>query len=232
MLGFQVKTGFYQLAGAVDGSHIPILQPRDFQSDYYNRKCFHSVVLQAVVDHQYRFMDINVGWPGRVHDARILANSTLYQRGNAGELFPNWTQQIHGVQVPVFIIGDPAYPLLPWLMKPYPEIGNLAREKKIFNSKLSKARYVVEDAFGRLKGRWRCLMKRNDSSLVNLPNHITTCCILHNICEIYGDNFDEVLRPNNDDNIENIDLLDKPNNNACQVRNALALQFVEDRDRV
>lgn len=48
---------------------------------------------------------------------------------------------------------------------------------------------AVENAIGRLKGRWRCLMKRNDVDLKIMPNVIATCCIPHNICEIQKDNF-------------------------------------------
>ena len=48
---------------------------------------------------------------------------------------------------------------------------------------------VVENAFGRLKGRWRCLLKRMDFMLENVPNIVATCVILHNICEMFGDHF-------------------------------------------
>ena len=36
--GFKSKLGFPQCAGAVDGTHIPIMSPEDFPADYYNRK--------------------------------------------------------------------------------------------------------------------------------------------------------------------------------------------------
>ena len=58
--------------GAIDGSHIPIITPTHSPTDYYNRKGFHSIVLQVLVDHLYRFLNVYVGWPGNVHDARFL----------------------------------------------------------------------------------------------------------------------------------------------------------------
>ena len=53
--GYASKWGFTQCVGAVDGSHIPIVSPLDCPADYYNQKGFHSTILQAVVDHGYRF---------------------------------------------------------------------------------------------------------------------------------------------------------------------------------
>ena len=58
-----------QCVGAIDGSHIPIAGTAMNHTDYYNRKGWYSVILQGVVDHSYRFLDINVGWPGSVRDA-------------------------------------------------------------------------------------------------------------------------------------------------------------------
>ena len=63
--------------------------------------------------------------------------------------------------------------------------------EKIFNYRLSCARIVVENAFGRLKARWRRLIKQNDMEVQHVPNVVTACCILHNICEIHGSQFVE-----------------------------------------
>jgi hypothetical protein len=50
---------------------------------------------------------------------------------------------------------------------------------------------VIENAFGCLKGRWRCLLKRNDTATADVPNMITACCVLHNICEVHKDEFSD-----------------------------------------
>ena len=50
---------------------------------------------------------------------------------------------------------------------------------------------VVEHAYGRLKGRWRTLLKRNDTSVHDLLKLVAACCVLHNICEVHGENFNE-----------------------------------------
>lgn len=49
----------------------------------------------------------------------------------------------------------------------------------------------VETAFGHLKGRWRVLMKRQDTHIENAIRMIATCFILHNICIDQNDHFDE-----------------------------------------
>lgn len=107
--GFETKWGMIQCAGSVDGCHIPILPPALNHTDYYNRKGWYSIVLQAVVDHDYLFRDTYVGWPGSVHDARILANSTLFRKASSGGMLQGDTVHIHGCDVPIFLIGDSAY---------------------------------------------------------------------------------------------------------------------------
>ena len=84
--GFETYWGFPQAAGAIDGSHIPILRPDESASDYYNRKGYYSVIMQAMVDFRGY---VYIGWPGKVHDARVFANSSLYQRGMNGTLLPD-----------------------------------------------------------------------------------------------------------------------------------------------
>ncbi|XP_028678812.1 uncharacterized protein LOC114667607 [Erpetoichthys calabaricus] len=190
--GFRDQWGFPQCGGAIDGTHIGILAPPEIPADYHNPKGFYSVILQGVVDHRLCFWDINVGWPGKVHNARVFGNSSLYERGQSGMLFPNITERFGGIDVPVVMLGDTAYPLLPWLMKPYPENQQMTPAQITFNNRLGKARMTVERAFGRLKGRWRCLRKRYDCHINNINNIIAACCILHNFCEINNEEYDDI----------------------------------------
>ena len=64
-------------------------------------------------------------------------------------------------------------------------------EQIIFNYRLSRAIIVVELAFGRLKARRRRLLKQSEVVVENVPKVVTACCILHNMCEIHGETFDE-----------------------------------------
>ncbi|CAM5130584.1 unnamed protein product, partial [Natator depressus] len=173
--------GFPNCGGAIDGTHIPILAPEHQAGEYINRKGYFSIALQALVDHKGRFTNINMGWPGKVHDAHIFRNSGLFQKLQEGTLFPDQKITVGDVEMPICILGDPAYPLMHWLMKPY--TGSLDSSQELFSYRLSKCRMVVECAFGRLKARWRSLLTHLDLSETNIPTVITACCVLHNICE-------------------------------------------------
>lgn len=187
--GFRDRWRFPQVAGAIDGTHIAIRAPSKNSSDYYNRKGGYSIILQGVVDHRMRFWDINVGRPGKVHDARVFSLSSLYDLASAGTLLPHWSEAFEGVDVPLLLLGDSAYPLLPWLMKPYPEGGGITPQQLNFNHKLSQARMTVERAFGRLKGRWRCLLKLNDTHITFISRIVSACCVLHNYCEYHNEKY-------------------------------------------
>lgn len=100
---------------------------------------------------------------------------------------------INGVQVPIKLLGDPAYPMRSWLIKGYTDTGNLTEQQRYFNESKkphSKARVTVECAFGRLKGRWRCLGKRLDVDISTVPTIISACCTLHNVCEKHGEAYE------------------------------------------
>jgi len=104
-------------------------------------------------------MYIIIGWPGWVHDARVFKNSGLFKKASQGQLLPDWSKYFGHIKIPLLLLGDPTYPLLPWLMKPYAHHVGFSPKQKNFNNRLSKARVVIEQAFGRLKGWWCCLLK-------------------------------------------------------------------------
>ncbi|GLD62742.1 putative nuclease HARBI1 [Lates japonicus] len=100
--GFQQLSGspaFNKVAGSIDGCHVWIVPPGRFAADYFNRKLFLSVQFQAICDHKGRFLDVTVGFPGCVHDARVLRCSLFYVH----QLYPppGW-----------YLIGDGGYPCL------------------------------------------------------------------------------------------------------------------------
>ncbi|KAF2894582.1 hypothetical protein ILUMI_11592 [Ignelater luminosus] len=117
--------GFPGVVGARDGCHIPIKQTVNNAHDYYNRKQFHSIILQGICDHRKVFLNIHVGMPGRVHDARVLRNSPI-------------CNSLTNMQDPLLIehghlIGDSAYPLMKNLLTPFRDNGHLTAAQNNYN---------------------------------------------------------------------------------------------------
>jgi hypothetical protein len=176
---FQDKddSNFPNVLGSIDGSHIPISTPLINPDMYYNRKKFHSINMLACCREDLRFTDICVGYPGRMHDARVLRNSDLWTTGMA----KCRQGQFH-------VVADAAYPLTQWIMTPYRNTGHLTNAQKLFNTALSKRRVVIEQAFGVFKRRFRRLSVGIDMrNMEDINKLILAACVCHNACILQGD---------------------------------------------
>ncbi|KAK4882180.1 hypothetical protein RN001_005499 [Aquatica leii] len=71
------KKGIMDVIGAIDGTHFKINRPKLYPEDYCNRKGYHSVVMQGVVNSSMLFVDIYLGVPRSMHDARIFRRSVF-----------------------------------------------------------------------------------------------------------------------------------------------------------
>jgi hypothetical protein len=78
------------------------------------------------------------------------------------------------------ILGNKAYPLKTFLMKPLAR-KNMSCEERISNCRLSQARRCTECTFGVLTAKWRLLNKATETN-VNKAERIVRCvCLLRNI---------------------------------------------------
>ncbi|KAJ8034252.1 Protein ALP1-like [Holothuria leucospilota] len=178
---FSSRWNYHNCLGAVDGKHIAMKKPPNAGSYYYNYKGFHSTVLMAVADATYKFLYVDVGAEGGASDGGTWSNCSLHdvvEENRAGvpqpEPLPN------DQPVPYHFVGDDAFALRTWMMKPFSHRSQVLRER-IYSYRLSRARRVVENAFGILCHRFRCFLTtmHQHPGTINL---ITTCaCVLHNL---------------------------------------------------
>lgn len=179
---FQNKWNFPNCVGCIDGKHIRIRCPSNSGSMYYNYKQYFSEVLQAVSDANYRFICVDIGAFGKQSDGGIFANSSLYAHLQNKSLNIPKDKPLpqSNLVLPHVFLGDEAYPLKTYLMKPYPK-RDLQEEEEVFNYRLSRARRIVECAFGILTAKWRVL-KRDMEIYPDKVEIVVKCtCILHNI---------------------------------------------------
>ena len=108
-----------------------------------NRKLFHSINIQAICDHECRFIDAVVMWPGSTHDAFIWQQSALKEKISDGTI-----PIVHG-----WLLGDSAYGLRTNLMTPIPSPTTPGQRR--YNRGFVKVRKTIECAFGIWKSRWR-----------------------------------------------------------------------------
>lgn len=119
-----------------------------------------NVIMLALVDAQYCFLYVDVGSKGRASDSGVWDKCTLRQgiEDKILSIPPATSLPFVTNKSPFVIVGDDAFPLKTYLMKPYPG-RNMTEELRIFNYRLSRARRVSENAFGILVSKFRIFEK-------------------------------------------------------------------------
>ena len=181
--GFSRKWNYHNCLGALDGKHIGMKKPDHGGSVYFNYKKFNSIILMALVDANYKFLYVDVGAEGAAGDAGTWNRSPLHARieeKRAG--IPDDTPLPNDDKpMPYHIVGDDAFAMKPWLMKPYSHRSQL-RHERIFSYRLSRARRVVENAFGILAMKFRLFAGHMLQQTKNVKVITMAGCVLHNLC--------------------------------------------------
>lgn len=181
--GFRSYWNFPNCCGALDGKHVNIICPRNGGSNFWNYKGENSVVLLALVDPKYKFLVIDVGSYGKNSDGGVFNKSVLGESLEQRNLkIPNDKPLASGLEpLPHVIVADEAFPLKPYLMRPYSKNDVRNNEpNQVYNYRLSRARRIVENSFAILRARWRVFAKPMEVQPDMVDKIILATCCLHN----------------------------------------------------
>ncbi|KAL6558434.1 hypothetical protein OROMI_018784 [Orobanche minor] len=191
--------------GALDGTYIDIKVPELDKARYRNRKGLVSVNVLGVCDKDMNFIYVLPGWEGSAADSRVLRDAV---------------SRTHGLKVPKgnYYLCDNGYPNGEGFLTPYKGVryhldgwnGSLRRPQtfqEYFNMKHTRARNVIERAFGLLKIRWGILRSPSYYPIKVHNRIIVACCLLHNFIrrEMIVDPMEHLLNENYVNEHDNID---------------------------
>lgn len=182
--GYWQRWNFPNCVGSIDGKHFRIQCPSLSGSTFHNYKGYFSTLVLALCDSNYKFTYVDIGSPGRHGDAGVFQRSVLsHMLENCLAEIPN-PDFVPGSDtcLPFVIVGDEAFPLKPYLMRPYPGRSRvvLPYTQQIFNYRLSRARRIIENTFGVLVARWRIFHRPIIANIDNCESYIKAAVVLHN----------------------------------------------------
>jgi hypothetical protein len=120
--------------------------------------------LLALVGAQYNFIAVDVGAYGKNSDGGICGNSNLDKALQRGTLpIPgNAALPDTSIEAPQVIVGDGAFPLKTYLLRPYSG-QDLNISKHVFNYRLCRVRRIIVNTFCILAKKFRIYV-RDESS--------------------------------------------------------------------
>ena len=199
--GFYSRWNFPNCLGALDGKHIVMQAPPKSGSQFLNYKGTFSIVLMALVDDDYRFTCVDIGDYGSDSDGAVFKNCALFMNNELDvpppTSLPNYSTS---GPVPYCFVADEAFPLHCDLMRPFARLSAaLEQAFKVFNCRLSRARCIVDNAFGILAQKWRVFHRKLNMLPENADKIVKACIVLHNFLrgkkDLHG--FHQQLNPDN-----------------------------------
>ena len=145
---FETRRNYPHALGAMDGKHVTIRRPSNAGSYYYNYRHTHSIILLAIAGPEYECLCADIGSNDRVNDSGVWNKSSLLHAIQNGSVkLPKDDALPNGVIAPYVFVGDDAFALKKFMMKPYPQ-QNLTADKRVYNYRHSRARRISDNLFG------------------------------------------------------------------------------------
>jgi DDE superfamily endonuclease len=170
---------FFSPFSGLDGLAVRVKCPKESEvpdpGNYYCRKGFYALNVQAICDRRKRFLWCYPSNKGSTHDSAAFASSKLY------DLLKELSTELYSRGL--FIVGDSAYNLTPFLVTPYEsdEVGkDVDQSKDAFNYHLSSCRIYIECAFGELVMRWGIFWRTLLFDLKKCAKIVQATMLLHN----------------------------------------------------
>ncbi|XP_043521123.1 protein ALP1-like [Frieseomelitta varia] len=186
---------FPNTISAIDGKHIRLKCSPNSGTMYYNYKQSFSIVLQAIADVHGKLIIVKIGGYGKQSDDGTFRSSQMFELMKKGNLNIPTNSPLSRTSNPMPFLcplhfGNEAYPLL---LKPYNR-KNLDPQTEYFNSCFSRARLIVECAFGIMNAKWRILWKPIETLPAFTDNIVRCICVLHNaIIDLEGNEILEMF---------------------------------------
>lgn len=167
----------YGCVGAIDGIAVAIQAPpaEYHPAQYYCRKGFYCLPVQAVCDANYRFIYMSAVAVGSTHDSVAFAMSSLWRSLQSARLPAGF-----------WLAGDAAYICSEYLLTPHSKsaLGEEAHRvsREAFNFFQSSHRVHIEQAFGMLVARWGILWRPLSVAFSRSALIVAVAMRLHNFC--------------------------------------------------
>jgi hypothetical protein len=140
---------------------------------FSGRKKKFGMILQAVCDHNRKFVDVDISQPASTSDYLTFCTSKLLNDKLSKEGF---------LKNGFTLFGDNAYVNTGFMTTPFKSVSGGVLDA--FNYYHSQVRINIECAFGTLIHRWGCLRKPIpvNISIAKVSSLVKCLCILHNFC--------------------------------------------------